>query len=58
MCAQCMMGATTAAAGVTGIRAWLATKGYAWLSPRRMRLLTAGLVGTGLIGVSLGFGPP
>jgi hypothetical protein len=58
MCAQCMIGATTAAAGVTGVRAWLATKRYAWLPPRRMRLLTAGLIAVGLIGASLGFGAP
>jgi hypothetical protein len=35
-----MLGATTAAAGVTGIRAWLAAKGFSWLTPRSMRLAT------------------
>jgi hypothetical protein len=54
MCAQCMMGATTAAAGATGIRAWLGTRSYAWLTPRRMRFATVSLLGAGLIGASVG----
>jgi hypothetical protein len=54
MCAQCMMGATTAAAGVTGVRAWLAAKGFSWLTPRRMRFATVSLVVAGLIGASVG----
>ena len=54
MCAQCVMGATTAAAGATGIRAWLATRTYSWLTPRRMRFATMALIGSGLIGASVG----
>jgi hypothetical protein len=54
MCAQCMMGAATAAAGVTGIRAWLAAKRFAWLTPRRMRFATASLIAGGLLAASLG----
>jgi hypothetical protein len=49
-----MMGATTAAAGVTGARAWLASKGYAWMTPRRMRRATGALVVVGVIGASVG----
>jgi hypothetical protein len=49
-----MIGATTAAAGATGIRAWLATQSYAWLTPRRMRFATVSLIGAGLIGASVG----
>jgi hypothetical protein len=56
MCVQCMVGATTAAAGVTGIRAWLATRTYAWLTPRRLRFVTAILVATGLVAASVGLG--
>jgi len=44
MCAQCMATAATAAAGVTGVRAWLATRGWSWLTPRRLRSATAALV--------------
>ena len=50
-----MMGATTAAASVTGVRAWLATRGYSWLTPRRSRFLSGGLIFLGLIGASVGF---
>jgi hypothetical protein len=54
MCAQCMIGATTAAAGVSGIRAWLAAKGFSWLTPRRLRLATVSLITVGLVGASVG----
>ena len=54
MCAQCMMGATTAAAGVTGMRTWLVAKGFRWMTPRRLRFLTASLIAIGLIGASVG----
>jgi hypothetical protein len=54
MCAQCMMAATGAAAGATGIRTWLATRGYSWLTPRRMRVATVAMIGAGLIAASLG----
>ena len=58
MCAQCVMGAATAAPGATGIRAWLATRGFAWLTPRRMRLATISLIPVGLLGASVGVGAP
>jgi hypothetical protein len=54
MCAQCMMGATTAVAATAGIRAWLASRGFTWLTPYRMRLATAFLIGASLIGASVG----
>jgi hypothetical protein len=49
MCAQCMAAATTAAAGATGLRAWLATRGWSWLTPVRLRRATAGLVVAALV---------
>jgi hypothetical protein len=54
MCAQCMATATVAAAGATGVRAWLATRGWAWLTPGRLRratvaLLIAGVAGAGTL---------
>jgi hypothetical protein len=55
MCMQCMAGAMTAVAGATGIRAWLASRGFSWLTPRRMRLATLSLIGLALIGASVGF---
>ena len=54
MCAQCMMGATAAVAASTGMRAWLANRGFSWLTPRRMRLATISLIVVGLIGASVG----
>jgi len=44
MCAQCMAAAATAAVGATGIRAWLATRGWAWLTPLRLRRATIALL--------------
>jgi hypothetical protein len=37
MCAGCAM---TAAAGVTGFRAWLQTRGWTWLTPTRLKRAT------------------
>jgi hypothetical protein len=44
MCMQCMIGAMTAGAGATGTRAWLGRLRASWLTPRRMRRITIGLV--------------
>jgi hypothetical protein len=49
-----MLAASTAAAGATGIRAWLAAKGFSWLTPRRLRAVTIGLIGVALIAASFG----
>jgi hypothetical protein len=54
MCAQCMLGASTAAAGVTGMRAWLAAKGFSWMTPGRLRFVTVSLVFLGLGAASVG----
>lgn len=51
---QCAAGAMTAAAGATGARAWLATKAFSWMTPRRMRLASFSLVGTGVLAAALG----
>ena len=40
VCAQCMATAATAAGAATGLRAWLATRGYSWLTPDRLRRMT------------------
>ncbi len=51
-----MMGAATAATGATGIRAWLATRSFAWLTPVRLKRITAGLLGAALIASSVSVG--
>jgi hypothetical protein len=39
-----------AAAGATGVRTWLQTHHFAWLTPRRLRRLTvAAIVAAGLV---------
>jgi hypothetical protein len=53
MCAQCMMAASTAAAGATGVRAWLAARQFSWLTPRRLRIATIVLIGAALLGSSV-----
>lgn len=57
MCAQCAMGAATAAAaGTTGMRAWLATRNYAWLTRKRLKLITGVLIAGGLFFASVSLG--
>jgi hypothetical protein len=47
MCAQCMMGASTALTAPPGCAAWLASRAYEWLTLCRMRTATiAPLVGS------------
>jgi len=52
-----MIGATTAAAGATGIRAWLATRKFGWVTPRRLRVATIVLIAAGLVFASVGLSP-
>jgi hypothetical protein len=50
MCMQCAAGATVAAtATATGLRAWLGARRPGWLTPRRMKLMTAGLLTLGVV---------
>ncbi|MEX2196815.1 MAG: hypothetical protein WD844_16175 [Thermoleophilaceae bacterium] len=53
MCAQCMAAAATTAAAATGIRAWLAARKPGWLTPARLRSVSAGLLATAVIGAGL-----
>lgn len=45
---QCMLGAMTAGSAATGTRSWLATRRWSWLTPRRLRRATVGLLGCAL----------
>jgi hypothetical protein len=51
-----MVAATTAGATATGVRAWLATRAWSWLTPTRLRRTTAALVALGVAGAAIGFG--
>jgi hypothetical protein len=59
MCAACVMAAT---AGATGVRAWLQAHHLTWLTPRRMRALTAALLVAAFaissVGISGSTAPP
>ena len=57
MCVQCMMGAMSAGAAATGLRAWLVARAPDWLTPARRRRLTGtfvvgGVLVAGVIGPS------
>jgi len=41
---QCMTYAMTSVGAAGGLRSWVASKNPSWLTPRRLRLLTATLL--------------
>jgi hypothetical protein len=49
MCMQCMMGAMSAGATVSGARSWLGTRRWAWVTPQRLRRITIAMVVVGLV---------
>lgn len=54
---QCMIGAMSAGATATGLRAWLVARSPRWLTPGRKRhltytLLALGVLAAGLVGPS------
>lgn len=49
MCVHCMVGAMSAGASATGARSWLATRQWAWLTPVRLRRITASLLTAALV---------
>lgn len=57
MCMQCMASAMTAGAAATGIRAWLATHSPAWMSPRRLKALTAAILVLGVFAAGSNIAP-
>ena len=54
MCAQCMASAATVAAGATGIRSWLAAARYSWVTPVRLKRMTAVLMAIAVAIASVG----
>jgi len=49
MCAQCMATAAAATGAATGLRAWLAARSFAWLTPAGLKRITVGLVACVLV---------
>jgi hypothetical protein len=56
MCAQCMATAAVAVGAASGLRAWLAARQPAWLTARRLRAATIGLLAVALIAAGIGVG--
>lgn len=56
MCMQCAATAAVAVGSASGIRAWLRTRATAWMTPRRMRGATVGLLGLAVIVSGFGLG--
>ena len=52
MCATC---AFTAAAGASGLRVWLQTRTWGWLTPRRLRRITVASVIAAFAGMTITF---
>jgi hypothetical protein len=50
MCAQCMATAAAAVGSASGIRGWLVARGFTWLTPRRLRAITIGLMVLAVLG--------
>ena len=51
-----MATAVSAGAAATGVRAWLATRGYAWLTPTRLRRVTGAIIIAAVAAAGTGFG--
>jgi hypothetical protein len=52
VCIGCAM---TGASAATGLRTWLQTRGYSWLTPRRIRALTVAAMCGATVYASVGF---
>jgi hypothetical protein len=50
---QCMATAMSSMAGANGIRAWLGRRGFAWLTPVRLRRVTVALFSAALLASAL-----
>jgi hypothetical protein len=46
---QCMAGAMTAVGAASGTRAYLGTRNFSWLTPRRLRRVTIALAFAALL---------
>jgi hypothetical protein len=49
MCMQCMASAMTAVGAASGMRAFVASRHFSWLTPRRLRALTIVLLTVALL---------
>jgi hypothetical protein len=56
MCVQCVGAAATAVGTASGLRAWLAARAGAWLTPKRLRIATISLLTLAVLGSSVALG--
>jgi hypothetical protein len=56
MCMQCAATATVAVGSASGIRAWLRGHAGEWLTPKRLRAITIGLLALAVIVSGTGLG--
>jgi hypothetical protein len=50
---QCMASAMAAVGGAAGTRSWLSARHFSWLTPRRLRAVTAVLMAAALLASSV-----
>lgn len=50
---HCVAGAMAVGAAASGSRVWFIARAGSWLTPRRKRAVTAGLIGLSLVGAGL-----
>jgi hypothetical protein len=55
MCMQCMATAATTVGAASGIRAWLAYKRPAWITDRRLRIVTVALLTLAVLAAAVRF---
>lgn len=53
MCAQCMVTAAAAVGAAGGVRAWVAARQPPWLTPMRLKGITAGLLFAAVLAAGL-----
>jgi hypothetical protein len=49
MCAQCMATAMTAVGAASGTRAYLGSRRFSWLTPRRLKAITFALAAGAIV---------
>lgn len=53
MCMQCMAGASACVASASGVRVWLATRNWTWLTDKFMKRATIALITAAVLASSL-----
>jgi hypothetical protein len=54
---QCMASAMTAGVAATGVRAWLGAHSPSWMTPRRLKAITAAILLVGVLAAGSSLAP-